>query len=80
MAFDHQEQIAATLDLAKVQGLISEYLVSWRGAAGFLEPRVVVWSEPGAITDKLRGKLARQLFHLVPSENILVIDGAQAQQ
>ena len=78
MTFQHHDQIAGTLDLVKGQGLISEYLVSWRGRDGRLEPKVVVWSEAGTRPDTVRGKLIRSLLGLVPSRQILIVDDDDA--
>lgn len=75
MAFPHYDKIAGTLDRAKGQGLISEYLVSWRGRGGRLKPKVTVWRQTtGAASYKLRDKLAESLFGVVPSGRILVVD------
>ncbi len=75
MAFPDYDKIAVTLDRAKCQGLISEYLVSWRGRAGRLKPRVTVWRRAGgAASHKLRDNLAQSLFGLVPPARILVMD------
>jgi hypothetical protein len=74
VTFQHHDRIAGTLDLVKGQGLISEYLVSWRGHGGRLEPKVVAWSEAGTRPDTVRGKLIWSLLGLVPSKRILVVD------
>jgi hypothetical protein len=74
MAFLDHDEIAGRLDRAKGQGLISEYLVSWRGRGDRLEPKVTVWREAGAMSTKLRDNLARSLAGLVPSGCILVLD------
>ncbi len=78
MTFQHHDRIAGRLDRAKGQGLISEYLVSWRGRGGELKPRVVAWREAGAPRETVRGRLVRSLFGLVPSRRILVVDDAEA--
>ncbi len=74
MAFPHYDKIAGTLDRAKGQGLISEYLVSWRGRGGRLTPKVTVWRKAGAASHKLRDRLAESLLGLVPSGRIRVVD------
>ncbi len=74
MSLSHYDQIAGMLDRAKGQGLISEYLVSWRGRGGRLKPKVTVWRDTGAAPSKLRDKLAAALFGLVPSTSILIVD------
>ena len=74
MTFPHHDEIAGTLDRAKGQGLISEYLVSWRGQGGRLTPKVTVWRDRRAAAGKVRDRLAQSLFGLVPSGRILVVD------
>lgn len=74
MSFSNYDRIAGTLDRAKGQGLISEYLVSWRGRGGRLKPKVTVWRDAGATPGTLRDKLAKSLFGLVPPTHILVVD------
>ena len=73
MAFQHHDEIAGTLDRVKDQGLISEYLVSWRGRGGDLEPKLVVWSAAGTTPDRVRSSLVRSLVGLVPSTRILIV-------
>lgn len=73
MTLRHHDRIADRLDRVKGQGLISEYLVSWRGHGGRLTPKVVVWSVAGA-SARVRSKLARALAGLVPSTRILIVD------
>jgi hypothetical protein len=73
VTLQHYARIAGRLDRAKGRGLISEYLVSWRGHGGRLTPKVVVWSETGART-QVRSELVRSLLGLVPSRQILIVD------
>ena len=74
MAFLDYDKIAGRLDRAKGQGLISDYLVSWRGRAGRLKPKVTVWRNACAASSQLRDRLTQSLFGLVPAARILILD------
>jgi hypothetical protein len=71
MALLGQDRIAEKLESIKQVGHISEYLVTWRGSGGQLDPNVTVWTEPD--DDRIKLLLARCLSGLVPSENIRVL-------
>jgi hypothetical protein len=66
-----QDRIAEKLECAKEGGRISEYLVSWRGSGGQLDPNVTVWTEPD--DDGIKHLIVRSLSGLVSSENIRVL-------
>jgi len=66
-----QDRIAEKLESIKEVGHISEYLVTWRGSDGRLDPNVTVWTEPEE--DRVKPLIARCLSGLVPSENIHVL-------
>ncbi len=74
MAFRDRHKIAGRLARAKGRGLISDYLVSWRGRGGRLEPKVTVWRDAGVMSGELRDRLVRSLAGLVRSGHILVLD------
>ena len=65
------DRIAEKLESIRQVGHISEYLVTWRGSGGQLDPNVTVWTEPD--DDRVKPLLARCLSGLVPSENIRVL-------
>ena len=65
------DRIAAQLESMKQGGHISEYLLSWRGIGGRLDPNVTVWSEPQG--GELEQALARALAGLVPRESIQIL-------
>ena len=71
-----REQIAQKLEWMKQGGHISEYLVSWRGSAGQLDPNVTVWAEPR--TDTIRRFIIRSLCGLVAHENIHMVADSEA--
>ena len=71
---ENHDDIASVLDEVRGRGLISEYLVSWRGREGRLTPSVTVWSEGESAV--LKGALRRSLLGLVPARQILVVDDA----
>ena len=68
---DHQD-ISTALDEAREQGLISDYLVSWRGCRGRLTPRVTVWRRHQCVDIRLG--LRSSLLGLVPNAQIVVLD------
>ena len=43
-----QQLIADRLDQLKDKGFLSEYLISWKGQAGRLDPNVTVWATGNA--------------------------------
>jgi hypothetical protein len=44
MDVEIQRLISERLEGLKNRGLVSEYLIAWRGQAGRLEPNVTVWA------------------------------------
>lgn len=75
--YDAHADIAAALDEARDQGLISEYLVSWRGREGRLVPKVTVWSDAEQAPDEVRGEILQSLTGLVTPRRIIVLDDGQ---
>lgn len=71
----HRE-IANVLDEVRDQGLISDYLVSWRGRDGRLEPKVAVWSDAESPAERVRDEILQSLLGLVPSRGIIVLDNS----
>ncbi len=67
------EQISERLDGLKRRGLVSEYLVAWRGAAGRLEPRIAVWGADSRGAGDLTAELAALLADLVPAAAVTVL-------
>ncbi len=73
MTLPHHDRIPRWLERSKRHGLISEYLVSWKGRGGRLRPKVTVWREAPTGTQRIKGELAQRLAGLVPSTQIEVI-------
>jgi hypothetical protein len=62
------------LEVTKKFGLVSEYLVSWTGRSGRLDPKVTVWGKDGTPEDVVQHYIARLLKGLVPDRRIIVAD------
>jgi hypothetical protein len=73
MTLQNQDRITRSLERIKRHGLISEYLVSWKGRGGRLQPQVTVWREATLGSHEIEGELARHLSGLVPSRRIVVL-------
>ncbi len=71
MALENHDRIARSLDRIKRNGLISEYLVSWKGRGGRLMPKVTVWHQPRRTGDhRVRSTVAQTLLGLVAASRI----------
>lgn len=64
--------ILRRLDTIKSSGLIIDYLVSWVGFAGKLDPKVCSWTTSGRHIHAVRERVMSSLEGLVPTENIIV--------
>ena len=74
MALENHDRIARSLETIKRNGLISEYLVSWKGRGGRLIPKVTVWHEPRRAGEQtLRNAVAQKLLGLVSANRINLI-------
>jgi hypothetical protein len=70
----NQNAIFERLEVTKKFGLVSEYLVSWTGRSGRLDPKVTVWGKDGTPEDVVQHYIARLLKGLVPDRRIIVAD------
>jgi hypothetical protein len=69
-----QDEIVRFLEAIKKKGLISEYLVSWNGRDGRLTPKVTIWHGHASLpTHRVKGKIAKRLFGLIPAERISIV-------
>jgi hypothetical protein len=64
--------ISERLDDLKRRGLVSDYLVAWRGLAGQLEPRIAVWGGQLPDAADLARELAAALAGLVAPAAVTV--------
>jgi hypothetical protein len=68
-----QHEIERKLGSIKAAGLLSDYLVSWNGHNGALDPAVTVW-RAGEISEReIKTLVANSLLGLVPDQKILVL-------
>jgi hypothetical protein len=67
----NQNAIFERLEVTKKFGLVSEYLVSWTGRSGRLDPKVTVWGKDGTPEDVLQHYIAQLLKGLVPDRRIV---------
>ena len=75
--FEHVSQSGRhfeRLETTKKFGLLSDYLVSWVGRAGRLNPKVTVWGRDGTPEDVVEHYVARLLKGLVNDRDIVVAD------
>ena len=63
--YPNQDAIFERLETTKKFGLLSDYLVSWVGRAGRLNPKVTVWGRDGTPEDVVEHYMARLLKGLV---------------
>jgi hypothetical protein len=68
----HEAAIFERLETTKKFGLLSDYLVSWTGRAGRLDPKVTVWGNDGTPEDVVRQYVARLLRGFVSDRQITV--------
>lgn len=74
MALENHARITRSLETIKRNGLISEYLVSWKGRGGRLTPVVTIWHAPRRAGDQaLRSAVAQKLLGLVSATRIHLI-------
>ena len=71
---ENQQPIVERLEAAKSVGLISDYLLRWRGTAASLSPKVTVWSGYPAQADTILHEVAARLAGLVGHGQIVVIE------
>jgi hypothetical protein len=72
---ENYDRITHSLEVIKEDGRISDYLVSWKGQGGSLEPSVTVWRKPSSIPEQIKGEIVETLFGLVPETRIVVLAG-----
>src|SRR3954453_12658432 len=72
--YPNQDAIFERLETTKKFGLLSDYLVSWVGRAGRLNPKVTVWGRDGTPEDVVEHYVARLLKGLVNDRHIVVAD------
>jgi hypothetical protein len=70
--YPNQDAIFERLETTKKFGLLSDYLVSWVGRAGRLNPKVTVWGKDGTPEDVVEHYVARLLKGLVSDRHIVV--------
>jgi hypothetical protein len=74
MEIENQRPIVERLEAAKRAGVISEYLLRWRGNATLLMPKVTVWSSASIATGFVRHRIANLLHGFVGAKQIVVLD------
>jgi hypothetical protein len=65
-------KIAAKLEAAKASGLICDYLVSWVGFGGRLDPMVSGWKSSAQPDESVQQRMAALLVGLVSAQNVRV--------
>jgi hypothetical protein len=73
-AITNQRRIVEQLEAAKRAGVISEYLLRWRGGAAGFKPKVTVWRTASIARDFVLRQLAGLLAGVVASTQIVVLD------
>jgi hypothetical protein len=71
---ENQRPIVERLEAAKRAGMISEYLLRWRGNATALMPKVTVWSTASIASDFVRRRVEKLLSGFVGAKQIVVLD------
>jgi len=70
----NQNAIFERLEITKRYGLVSDYLVSFRGRAGRKRARVTVWGRDGTPQEVVQHYISRLLNGLVPDREIFIAD------
>jgi hypothetical protein len=70
----HENAIFERLEITKRYGLVSDYLVSFRGRPGRKSAKVTVWGRDGTPQEVVQHYIARLLQGLVPDQQIIVAD------
>ncbi len=70
--YPNQDAIFERLEATKKFGLLSDYLVSWTGRSGRLDPKVTVWGNDGTPEDVVQDYISQLLKGLVPDRQISV--------
>jgi hypothetical protein len=70
----HENAIFERLEVTKRYGLVSDYLVSFRGRAGRKSAKVTVWGRDGTPQEMVQHYIARLLNGLVPDQQIFIAD------
>jgi hypothetical protein len=68
------QAIAGKLEVGKMAGWLSEYLVAWHGTRENLAPEVTVWRAADQNDDAVRSYLSGLLSDLVPERAIVIAD------
>ena len=67
MDYEIHKLISRRLDQLKDRGWVSEYLISWKGHSGRLDPNVAVWMAGNCTEDDLADELRWLVRDLVKS-------------
>jgi hypothetical protein len=70
----HENAIFERLEVTKRYGLVSEYLVSFRGRGRRRSAKVTVWGRDGTPQEVVQHYIARLLQGLVADQQIIVAD------
>jgi hypothetical protein len=71
---ENQRPIVERLEAAKRAGVISDYLLRWRGNAAGLMPKVTVWSTASIASEFVRRRVEKLLCGFVGAKQIVVLD------
>ena len=63
--YPNQDAIFERLETTKKFGLLSDYLVSWVGRAGRLNPKVTVWGKDGTPEGTYEGMVRHNVRTIV---------------
>jgi hypothetical protein len=70
----HQQPIFDRLEAARKAGVISDYLLRWRGSPTGFAPKVTAWSAARVTGDFAHKQLVRLLRGLVGATQIVVLE------
>jgi hypothetical protein len=70
----HQQSIFDRLEAARSAGVISDYLLKWRGGPGGLRPKVTAWCAATTAGGFARAQLVLLLRGLVGAAQIVVLE------
>ena len=74
MNLDLHQAIAGKLEVGKLAGWLTDYLVAWHGPRDRLEPEVTVWRSPDQNDETVKTYLSSLLGDLVPARGIVIAD------
>ena len=70
----NQQMIFDLLNAARKAGIISDFLLRWRGSARRLSPKITVWTAASAAREGVRDQLVRLLNGFVGSAQIVMLE------